>query len=99
VGEVVFGLTRLALATMAAIEAKRPVPRCKTVHNTPREGASMIPKLAERGGFEPPVELVTLRRFSKPLLSTTQPPLRLVCSRPDFKMVAWRGMAQVPDNA
>ena len=31
--------------------------------------------LAERGGFEPPVELVTLRRFSKPLLSTTQPPL------------------------
>jgi hypothetical protein len=33
-------------------------------------------KLAERGGFEPPVELLTLRRFSKPLLSTTQPPLR-----------------------
>ena len=32
--------------------------------------------LAERGGFEPPVELMTLRRFSKPLLSTTQPPLR-----------------------
>src|SRR6266849_4830475 len=32
--------------------------------------------LAERGGFEPPVELLTLRRFSKPLLSTTQPPLR-----------------------
>src|SRR5207249_78247 len=31
--------------------------------------------LAERGGFEPPVELMTLRRFSKPLLSTTQPPL------------------------
>src|SRR5580700_7125733 len=35
--------------------------------------------LAERGGFEPPVELLTLRRFSKPLLSTTQPPLREVC--------------------
>jgi hypothetical protein len=34
--------------------------------------------MAERGGFEPPVELVTLRRFSKPLLSTTQPPLREV---------------------
>jgi hypothetical protein len=33
--------------------------------------------LAERGGFEPPVELLTLRRFSKPLLSTTQPPLRV----------------------
>ena len=35
-------------------------------------------KLAERGGFEPPVELMTLRRFSKPLLSTTQPSLREV---------------------
>jgi hypothetical protein len=34
--------------------------------------------MAERGGFEPPVELLTLRRFSKPLLSTTQPPLREV---------------------
>jgi|GEM_PF-5876723 hypothetical protein len=33
-------------------------------------------QLAERGGFEPPVEFLTLRRFSKPLLSTTQPPLR-----------------------
>ena len=32
--------------------------------------------LAERGGFEPPVQLLTVRRFSKPLLSTTQPPLR-----------------------
>jgi hypothetical protein len=37
--------------------------------------------MAERGGFEPPVELLTLRRFSKPLLSTTQPPLRDVCGR------------------
>jgi hypothetical protein len=35
-------------------------------------------KLAERGGFEPPVEFLTLRRFSKPLLSTTQPPLRFL---------------------
>ena len=34
--------------------------------------------VAERGGFEPPVELLTLRRFSKPLLSTTQPPLRRI---------------------
>jgi hypothetical protein len=34
--------------------------------------------MAERGGFEPPVEFLTLRRFSKPLLSTTQPPLREV---------------------
>src|SRR5437588_12056925 len=34
--------------------------------------------LAERGGFEPPVAFLTLRRFSKPLLSTTQPPLRLL---------------------
>src|SRR5947209_19435122 len=32
--------------------------------------------LAERGGLERPVGRITLRRFSKPLLSTTQPPLR-----------------------
>ena len=32
--------------------------------------------MAERGGFEPPVDFKGLRRFSKPLLSTTQPPLR-----------------------
>ncbi len=33
-------------------------------------------KMAERGGFEPPVGL-PLRQFSKLLLSATQPPLRL----------------------
>src|SRR4051794_41083605 len=41
-------------------------------------GGCQAPKqLAERGGFEPPVGFKGLRRFSKPLLSTTQPPLRL----------------------
>ena len=39
--------------------------------------------MAERGGFEPPVQFLTVRRFSKPLLSTTQPPLRLSIL-PDF---------------
>ena len=34
-------------------------------------------KLAERGGFEPPVEVYPLRRFSKPLPSATRPPLRV----------------------
>ena len=33
--------------------------------------------MAERGGFEPPVRL-PVRRFSKPLLSATQPPLRYI---------------------
>ena len=37
---------------------------------------SSISIMAERGGFEPPVDFKGLRRFSKPLLSTTQPPLR-----------------------
>ncbi len=32
-------------------------------------------KLAERGGFEPPVGLLTLQRFSKPPPSATRPPL------------------------
>ena len=38
----------------------------------------ILKNMAERGGFEPPVEFLTLRRFSKPLLSTTQAPLREV---------------------
>ena len=32
-------------------------------------------KLAERGGFEPPVRLLTVQRFSKPPPSATRPPL------------------------
>ena len=42
-----------------------------------RSMLSKIKLLAERGGFEPPVDFKGLRRFSKPLLSTTQPPLRV----------------------
>jgi hypothetical protein len=50
--------------------------------NTPAEkGAGKQPKttekqVAEREGFEPSVQVLPVRRFSKPLLSTTQPPLR-----------------------
>ena len=32
---------------------------------------------AERPGFEPGVEFYALRRFSKPLVSATHPPLRV----------------------
>jgi hypothetical protein len=32
-------------------------------------------KLAERGGFEPPIRLLTVYRFSKPAPSATRPPL------------------------
>jgi hypothetical protein len=35
-----------------------------------------IKDLAERGGFEPPVQLLTVQRFSKPPPSATRPPLR-----------------------
>ncbi len=31
---------------------------------------------AERGGFEPPVPCYMVRRFSKPVVSATHPPLR-----------------------
>ena len=34
--------------------------------------------MAERAGFEPAVAVIPRRRFSKPLLSTTQPSLRPV---------------------
>ena len=33
--------------------------------------------LAEREGFEPSVEILSLRRFSKPLPSATRPPLQV----------------------
>ena len=33
-------------------------------------------KVAERAGFEPAVRVIPVRRFSKPVLSTTQPSLR-----------------------
>jgi hypothetical protein len=46
--------------------------------------------MAERGGFEPPVEFLTLRRFSKPLLSATQAPLREIAGRTP-RMLARRG--------
>ena len=33
-------------------------------------------RMAERGGFEPPLRLLTVNRFSKPAPSATRPPLR-----------------------
>ena len=34
--------------------------------------------LAVRGGFEPPVRLNTVRRFSKPVISATHPPNQFI---------------------
>src|ERR1035438_283184 len=34
--------------------------------------------MAERGGFEPPVQLLTVQRFSKPPPSATRPSLRVL---------------------
>ena len=34
-------------------------------------------RVAEREGFEPSVEILSLRRFSKPLPSATRPPLQI----------------------
>ena len=63
--------------------------RCRSLRKTPGEGRRRRKILAERGGFEPPVELLTLRRFSKPLLSTTQPPLRRGSGRSSNCMLAY----------
>jgi hypothetical protein len=63
------------IASIQHIAAEKPSIYCKLLKN----------KLAERGGFEPPVEFLTLRRFSKPLLSTTQPPLR-----DEFRLISVR---------
>lgn len=37
--------------------------------------------VAEREGFEPSVEILSLRRFSKPLPSATRPPLHVIIQR------------------
>ena len=49
--------------------------------------------MAERGGFEPPVQFLTVRRFSKPLLSTTQPPLREMKNGPVLSILPHRANA------
>ena len=41
--------------------------------------------MAERAGFEPAVRVIPVRRFSKPVLSTTQPSLR-ARSRPSNQL-------------
>jgi hypothetical protein len=42
---------------------------------TPLSGPVTERKMAERGGFEPPLRLLTVNRFSKPAPSATRPPL------------------------
>src|ERR1035438_10737298 len=39
---------------------------------------NLLCKVAERGGFEPPVQLLTVQRFSKPPPSATRPSLRVL---------------------
>ncbi len=46
--------------------------------------------LAERGGFEPPVELLTLQRFSKPPPSATRPSLLLARIIPEAALCLLR---------
>ncbi len=38
-------------------------------------------RVAEREGFEPSVEILSLRRFSKPLPSATRPPLHVTIQK------------------
>ena len=47
--------------------------------------------LAERGGFEPPVQLLTVQRFSKPPPSATRPPLR----RAELKFITRKLQASI----
>src|SRR5271169_673408 len=52
--------------------------------------------LAERGGFEPPVQLLTVQRFSKPPPSATRPPLRCLLTV-DYHDIS-RDAAAPPDS-
>ena len=60
---------------MSAAQAHRQNPGFD-LERTERERAEPL-NLAERGGFEPPVQLLTVQRFSKPPPSATRPSLRL----------------------
>ena len=51
------------------------------VYSESRESEGM----AEREGFEPSVEILSLRRFSKPLPSATRPPLHVTISKDRVK--------------
>ncbi len=56
-------------------------PRNQPRPATTASAGSCGPRLSgrsERGGFEPPVPLITVRRFSKPFPSATRAPLRNV---------------------
>jgi hypothetical protein len=49
-------------------------------------------KMAERGGFEPPVRLLTVQRFSKPPPSATRPSLRSLAQKSEgaYAIVPYR---------
>ncbi len=49
--------------------------------------------LSERAGFEPAVQAVPVRRFSKPLVSATHPPLH---TTPEQSVLAGHGEASTP---
>ena len=72
------GMT-MSRPSIISVYRKVPAPVSRDVSHTQVYAFdSKADLLAERGGFEPPVDFKGLRRFSKPLLSTTQPPLRLL---------------------
>lgn len=49
-------------------------PTVQPENTKPATSAGFRGHLAVRGGFEPPVRLNTVRRFSKPVISATHPP-------------------------
>ena len=51
--------------------------------------------LAERGGFEPPVGILSLQRFSKPPPSASRPPLRgqVKQAGAQYNIIGWSDFA------
>ena len=58
------------------LKASFPPLRHK-IKTAPLSRGCICDHLAVRGGFEPPVRLNTVRRFSKPVISATHPPNRV----------------------
>src|ERR1039457_2265220 len=72
---------RTLLVMYGSGRAAEPCPQSCSRRGGQVEGCTM----AERGGFEPPVRLLTVQRFSKPPPSATRPSLLTI----DHKPLTW----------
>ena len=72
-------LACLLAVGVAGFEPATPCSQSRCANRT-----ALYPDVAEKGGFEPPVQF-PVRQFSKLLVSATHPPLPLFAKTPNFR--------------